>query len=134
MVWRGPVAERAEDIGGLLWDPDGLLVGTTSSGELFTFDTDRREVVDRVPLPLGPDGRRLDRWGSAARTVYDPACDSYLATRAGHLVQVDRTTRQVTVLSRNLERITRAGNGRLFALDETNLYLVDPVPYGTVAP
>ena len=121
-VWEGSISPGASHVGGLEWGPDGL-VGTTSNGDLFTFDPDRCRVTGLVPVMPRP--HRATRWESA-RTVHDPDTDCYLATQSGQLVRVRRRDWSVDVLSHDMAQVARAANGRIFAVDDTNAYLITP--------
>jgi len=124
VVWQGSISAGAQNAGGLLWGPDDLLVGSTSNGDLFTFDPVSRAIISLVPIAPKPPGAA--GWGYAARTVYDRATDSYVVTQSGHLVQVARTTGAVTVLSTNMQQISQAGNGKIYGVDDTQAFLITP--------
>lgn len=121
-VWEGSVSPGAAHVGGLAWGPDGL-VGTTSNGDLFTFDPDAFRVTRLVSML--PRSHRVVRWESA-HTVHDPDTDCYLATQSDRLVRVRRHDWSVDVLSSTMAQIARAPNGRIFAVDHTNAYLIRP--------
>lgn len=124
VLWSGTISPGAQNAGGLLWGPDGMLVGTTSNGDLFTFDPATRTVtslVQVIPRPTGSAG-----WGYSAKTVYDAATDSYVATQSGTLFQLRRGATTATILSGSMEQITQAGNGRIIGVDDTHAYLITP--------
>lgn len=123
-VWEGTLSPGAQNAGGLLWGPDGQLVGSTSNGDLFTFDPVARGVTSLVPIvPKLPGAAG---WGYAARTVYDPVTDSYLATQSGKLVQLRRGTTTPITLSTTMQQICQAGNGKIYGVDDTQAYLIAP--------
>jgi len=123
LLWDMAVSADARHLGGLLVDPEGLLIGSSSAGELFVVDPREPELLSLVPAGVA---EAHPTWGNSARTLYDPASDSYLATAAGQLVLVPRDGGPPRVLAPNMLQVARAGNDRIFAIDETNLYLVDP--------
>jgi streptogramin lyase len=124
VVWEGTLSPGAQNAGGLLWGPDGGLVGTTSNGDLFTFDPATRTVTGLVPVVAKLPGSR--GWGYSAKTVYDAATDSYVGTQSGKLFQLRRGADSATVLSEDMEQITQAGNGRIIGVDDTHAYLISP--------
>lgn len=124
VVWTTGVRPGTDHIAGLTHGPDGEIAGTTSTGELFQLDPLTGRITGR--LQMMPTPTHTATGAARSRTVYDPGSDSYLAVQSGSLVQVDRSGGDPVTLSRSIGQVAATEDGRVYGLDETNLYLITP--------
>ncbi|MPV36469.1 hypothetical protein [Georgenia subflava] len=124
VVWESEVSPGAGYVGGLAWGPDGVLVAHTSDGLLVETDPATGEVSRTVRTAPAESGAHTS-WGYSARTVWDAASGSYVATNNGRLYQVHRADSTVAVLSTDMEQVVRDGAGNYIAVDDTNVFHVE---------